>query len=80
MVIASYAGAPTSPPWYHNLIANPDVEIEVGAERLKARAEIVEEPERSELYQKMETVMPAFTEYRNKTTRTIPVVALVVIG
>jgi len=76
IIIASYAGAPTSPPWYHNLVANPDVEVEVGDERFSARAEVVDEPGRSELYQQMEGVMSAFTEYRNKTTRTIPVIAL----
>jgi deazaflavin-dependent oxidoreductase (nitroreductase family) len=76
VIIASYAGAPTSPPWYHNLIANPEVGVEVGEEKFPARAEVVSEPERSELYQRMESIMPAFTEYRQKTTRTIPVVAL----
>ncbi len=75
-IIASYAGAPTSPPWYHNLVANPDVEVEVGSERFKARAEVVMEPQRSRLYEKMESTMPVFTEYRNKTTRTIPVIVL----
>ena len=75
-IVASYAGAPTSPPWYHNLVANPDVEVEVGRERFKARAEVVSEPQRSQLYEKMESIMSAFTEYRNKTTRTIPVIVL----
>jgi deazaflavin-dependent oxidoreductase (nitroreductase family) len=77
VVVASYAGAATSPPWYHNLLANPDVEVEAGAERVAARAEVVEEPERSALYEKMESVMPAFSEYRSKTTRIIPVVKLI---
>ena len=77
VVVASFAGAPTSPPWYHNLLANPDVEVEVGAERIAVQAEVVEEPERSALYEKMESVMPAFSEYRSKTTRLIPVVKLI---
>jgi deazaflavin-dependent oxidoreductase (nitroreductase family) len=76
VIVASYAGAPTNPPWYHNLIANPDVGVEVGAERFDARAEVVDEPERSELYEKMVAVMPIFSEYQSKTTRTIPVIAL----
>jgi deazaflavin-dependent oxidoreductase (nitroreductase family) len=76
VIIASYAGAPTNPPWYHNLIANPAVSIEVGTQTLKVRAEVVPEPERSRLYKKMESMMPAFTEYRQKTMRTIPVIAL----
>ena len=76
VIIASYAGAPTNPPWYHNLIANPVVEVEVGKERFKARAEVLGEPERSTLYKKMAQAMPAFAEYEKKTTRTIPVIAL----
>ncbi len=76
VIIASYAGAPTNPPWYHNLIANPAVTVEVGTQTLKVRGEVVPEPERSRLYKKMESMMPAFTEYRQKTKRTIPVIAL----
>jgi deazaflavin-dependent oxidoreductase (nitroreductase family) len=76
VIIASYAGAPTNPPWYHNLIANPTVTIEVGTQTLKVRAEVVQEPDRTRLYKKMESMMPAFTEYRQKTKRTIPVIAL----
>jgi len=76
IIVASYAGAASNPPWYHNLIANPVVEVEVGKERFKARAEVVSEPERSQLYKKMAQLMPAFAEYETKTTRTIPVIAL----
>jgi deazaflavin-dependent oxidoreductase (nitroreductase family) len=76
VIIASFAGAPTNPPWYHNLIANPTVTIEVGAQTLKVRGEVVAEPDRTRLYQKMESMMPAFTEYRQKTKRAIPVIAL----
>lgn len=76
VVIASYAGAPTNPPWYYNLIANPGVEIEVGTQRFNARAQVLVEPERSALYRRMASVMPAFSEYERKTTRSIPVIAL----
>ena len=76
VIIASYAGAPVSPPWYHNLIANPEVAVEVGEQNFNARAEVVGEPERTELYGRMESIMPAFTEYRGKTNQTIPVIAL----
>ncbi len=76
VIIASYAGADSNPPWYHNLIANPVVEVEVGKERFKARAEVVGEPERAKLYTKMAQAMPAFAEYEKKTTRKIPVIAL----
>jgi len=76
VIIASYAGAPTNPPWYYNLIANPVVEVEVGSQRFKARAEVLGEPERSDLYQRATSVMPAFSDYQKKTARTIPVIAL----
>lgn len=76
VIIASYAGAPTNPPWYYNLVANPTVTVEVGKEKFTARAEIVSEPDRTKLYQKMASIMPAFSEYQKKTTRKIPVIAL----
>ena len=77
VIFASFAGAPKNPPWYNNLIANPNVGVEVGAQRFEARAEILEEPERTELYEKMAAAVPTFADYQNKTTRTIPVIALV---
>ena len=76
VIIASYAGGPTNPPWYYNLVANPDVGVEIGTQRFTARAEVLGEPDRSRLYQKMAAVMPAFAEYARKTIRTIPVIAL----
>jgi len=76
VIIASFAGAPHNPPWFHNLVKHPDVEIEVGTERFRARAEVLGEPERTRLYAKMASVMPVFNEYAAKTSRTIPVVAL----
>jgi len=76
VIIASYAGADSNPPWYHNLVANPVVEVEVGKERFKARAQVLGEPDRTTLYQKMTQTMPVFADYAKKTTRKIPVIAL----
>ncbi len=76
VVIASKAGAPTNPDWYHNLVANPEVSVEVGTEQFKAQATVAAEPERSELYAKMAESFAAFNEYESKTTRVIPVVTL----
>ena len=76
IVIASYAGSPANPPWYYNLQANPLVTVEVGTEKYQARADTVTEPDRSVLYEKMAAAMPAFAEYKEKTSRTIPVLAL----
>ena len=76
VIIASFAGNAHHPPWYHNLIAQPDVTIEVGDETFEAHATVLGEPMRSDLYAKMEQQLPVFTEYREKTSRTIPVIAL----
>ena len=53
MVFASLAGAPNNPPWYYNLLANPEVGVEVGQDQYQAIARVVEEPERSRLYEEM---------------------------
>ncbi|MCA9826302.1 MAG: nitroreductase family deazaflavin-dependent oxidoreductase [Dehalococcoidia bacterium] len=76
IVFASKAGAPESPAWYHNLRANPQVQVEVGKDTVTAKAEVVSEPERTALYARQVAVMPTFAEYEEKTSRTIPVVRL----
>jgi deazaflavin-dependent oxidoreductase (nitroreductase family) len=76
VIIASKAGAPTNPDWYHNIVAHPDVTVEVGTETFEARATVVEGAERDELYANRVAIMPNFAEYQAKTTRKIPVVVL----
>ncbi len=76
VLIASKAGAQAHPAWYHNLLANPDVTIEVGAERYAARARVAEEPERSQLFEQRIAVMPRFGGYVEMTNRVIPVVVI----
>ena len=77
VVIASKGGAPTHPDWYYNVIANPQVTVEVGTETFQAEAIVAEEPERTRLYDKMVEVMPGFEGYRRNTTREIPVIVLI---
>ncbi|GAA1943903.1 nitroreductase family deazaflavin-dependent oxidoreductase [Amycolatopsis minnesotensis] len=77
VIIASKAGAPENPAWYHNVKANPAVTVEVGTEKLTATARQVEDDaERDALYARMVEKMPGFADYEKKTTRRIPVVAL----
>jgi deazaflavin-dependent oxidoreductase (nitroreductase family) len=76
VVIASKGGSPTHPDWYFNVVAYPLVTIEVGTETFQARAAVSKEPERTRLYDKMVAMMPAFDDYRHKTTREIPVIVL----
>ena len=76
VVIASMGGAPKHPAWYLNLSANPGVTVELGTEKFEASASSAEGAERDRLYAKQAEMMPAFTEYEQKTTRRIPVVVL----
>ena len=74
VVIASMGGAPKHPAWYLNLSANPEVTVEIGTEKFGARASVAEGADRDRLYAAQAAMMPAFTEYQQKTTRRIPVV------
>ena len=77
-VMASLAGAPQHPAWFHNLKANPSVGVQLGADKWQAHAEVVPEgPERDRLWKALTTEMPRFAEYQKKTTRVIPLVKLV---
>ena len=80
VIIASKAGAPTNPDWYHNLLAHPVATIEVGREQFQVRATVVEEPERSRLYAKMVEHRSGFADYETKTKRKIPAVVLERVG
>ena len=80
LIIASKGGAPTNPDWYYNIVANPEVTVEVGPERFKAQASVPEGAERDRLYNQMAAQMPGFAEYQRNTTRRIPVVVLKRIG
>ncbi|MCU1465569.1 MAG: nitroreductase family deazaflavin-dependent oxidoreductase [Actinomycetia bacterium] len=76
VVIASKGGAPTSPDWYHNLVANPDVTVELPTEKFEGRARVAEGEERDRLYRAQAELMPNFADYEKATTRKIPVVVL----
>lgn len=76
VLIASRAGDDRHPDWYHNLVANPDVVIELGEERFPARARVAEEPERSRLFDERIAAMPRFGDYVRQTDRVIPVVVV----
>jgi deazaflavin-dependent oxidoreductase (nitroreductase family) len=75
VVIASKGGAPTNPAWYHNLLANPEVTLEVGTERFPARATVTAGQERERLFAAQAALMPGFADYQRKTTRQLPVIA-----
>ncbi len=76
VVFASKGGAPSHPDWYRNLVANPKVTVEVGADTREMTATSATGPERDELYTRQAEAYPQFAEYQQKTTRQIPVVIL----
>ena len=76
IVVASKGGAPEHPGWYRNMLANPEVEVQVGTRKLRARARTVAGEERTRLWQKALEFWPPYADYQQKTTREIPVVLL----
>jgi deazaflavin-dependent oxidoreductase (nitroreductase family) len=76
VVIASKGGAPTNPHWYHNVVANPEVTVEVDSDKFQAKAIVAEGEERQRLFDNQATQMPGFSDYQRKTTRILPVIAL----
>jgi len=75
-IFASKGGAPTNPDWFHNLVANPEVTLEVGVETFPALATVTSGEERTRLYDAQAALMPRFAEYAQQTSREIPVVVL----
>ncbi|HET8842641.1 MAG TPA: nitroreductase/quinone reductase family protein [Ktedonobacteraceae bacterium] len=75
-VFAGNRGAPTNPAWYHNLVAHPDVTVELGAEKFEARAIVVDDLEGERLGNIHLQKIPALAELREKITRKVPVVLL----
>ena len=76
VVLASFAGGPKNPPWYHNLVANPVATVELGSERFRVQAAVTAGEERQRLFDRQAAQMPIFAEYQQKTTRQIPVIVL----
>ena len=76
VVAATKSGAPTNPAWYHNLKAEPIVEVEVGGETFKARASETEPGERERLWAKHVEARPEFADYPKQSGRTIPEITL----
>ncbi len=76
VVVASKGGAPNHPAWYLNLAANPDVEVQVRADKFRARAHTAAGQERKQLWEKMVGIYAPYMQYQQKTEREIPVVVL----
>ncbi len=76
VIVASKGGAPEHPGWYRNLVANPEVEVQVGTRHLKAKARTVSGEERARLWDLAVKFWPPYADYQKKTEREIPVVML----
>ena len=76
LVIASNAGAAADPDWYRNLVADPDVHVEVGSEEYAATAVPLDGDERDQVFARICEQYPFFVEHQAQVERTIPVVAL----
>jgi deazaflavin-dependent oxidoreductase (nitroreductase family) len=76
LIVASAAGSPKNPDWYHNLKAHPRVDVEVGTETFAVVAEELPRADRDEKWAQITAVAPGFAEYQQKATRVIPVLAL----
>jgi deazaflavin-dependent oxidoreductase (nitroreductase family) len=76
IIIGSFAGAPVSPAWVHNLRANPQARVEIGTDSYDVAAHELPADERAALFDKITAVAPGFAEYQAKTTRVIPLFEL----
>ena len=76
LIVASIGGAPRNPQWYRNLVANPEVGIQVEAEKFNARARTATPEEKPALWRTMAAIYPAYEDMQKRTTRDIPVVII----
>ncbi|HEY2696236.1 MAG TPA: nitroreductase/quinone reductase family protein [Pseudonocardiaceae bacterium] len=76
VIFASHMGADHHPGWYHNLVANPEVTVEVGAEQFTATASTATGAEHDRLYQLFTSQLDGTDDHQGRTSRTIPMVVL----
>jgi deazaflavin-dependent oxidoreductase (nitroreductase family) len=76
LVLASNAGAPKPPDWFHNVVADPQVTVEIGDENYGAVAVVTEDAERARLWSMITGKYPFFVEHEAKAGREIPVIVL----
>jgi deazaflavin-dependent oxidoreductase (nitroreductase family) len=76
IILASMGGADKNPPWYYNVVANPEVTVELGTDTFTATATVTEGDDREHLFATVCERMAVFAEYQERTTRLIPVIEL----
>lgn len=75
-IVASRGGTDEAPGWFHNLSAEPNVEVQVKGDRFPARARVATEDEQPQMWERMAEVWPDYDAYQQRTSRPIPVVVL----
>ncbi|MBM4257040.1 MAG: nitroreductase family deazaflavin-dependent oxidoreductase [Deltaproteobacteria bacterium] len=75
-IVASFGGNDTAPGWYKNLVANPEVEVELHSKKQRYRTRTVSAEEKDTIWPKLLALYPTYADYQKKTTRAIPVVEL----
>jgi deazaflavin-dependent oxidoreductase (nitroreductase family) len=76
VVFGSKNAAPNNPDWYHNLVANPDVEVELGTQSFPAKASVLAGDERERVWGEAARDFPFLNDHQSRTQRLIPVIAL----
>ena len=76
VVVASKGGAEQHPDWYLNILEHPEVQVQVMADRFRARARTATSEEHEVLWQRMVEIWPDYDKYQAKTERQIPLVIL----
>ena len=75
-IFATLAGADNNPAWYHNLLAHPDTEIEVGTDTIPVRVRETDRSERDPIWDRQKKAYPGFADYEQRTSRVIPALLL----
>jgi len=76
LIVASRGGADKHPQWYRNLVAQPEIEVQVMDRLFKARARTASPDEKPRLWQTMASIFPSYNDYQTRTKRDIPVVII----
>ncbi|ADB34824.1 hypothetical protein Kfla_5820 [Kribbella flavida DSM 17836] len=75
-IVSSNGGAPSHPAWHHNLLADPNVKVQIKGDRFAARARVATAEERAKIWPQMVEVWPDYDTYTTRTDREIPIVIL----
>jgi deazaflavin-dependent oxidoreductase (nitroreductase family) len=76
VLVASKGGMSHSPAWYHNMMANPDVEVQIGSRTRPMRGRRASDPEKQALWPRLVAMYRDYNDYQARTSRNIPVMIL----